>query len=67
VPTLTFQLCNCYLCHRELGAAGFCTCNVTRQATADWVVNNCAKLFPEGIPFVILTRDAKFDARSSRF
>jgi hypothetical protein len=63
VPTVTFQLLYCFfvIAHGRRKILHF---NVTRHPTADWVVQQLREAFPEAGPYryVILDRDAKFDA-----
>jgi hypothetical protein len=63
VPTLTFQLLYCFFVI-EHGRRRILHCNVTRHPSAEWVVQQLREAFPEAGPYryVILDRDAKFDA-----
>src|SRR5882762_9541327 len=63
VPTLTFQLLYCFFVI-EHGRRKILHFNVTRHPTAEWVVQQLREAFPEAGPYryVILDRDAKFDA-----
>ncbi|MEX2263406.1 MAG: integrase core domain-containing protein [Bryobacteraceae bacterium] len=63
VPTVTFQLLYCFFVV-EHGRRKILHFNVTRQPTADWVVQQLREAFPEAGPYryVILDRDSKFDA-----
>jgi hypothetical protein len=63
VPTLTFQLLYC-LFVIEHGRRKILHFNVTRQPTAEWVVQQLRETFPDAGPYryVILDRDSKFDA-----
>ena len=68
VPTVTFQLLYCFFVieHSRRKVLHF---NVTRHPTADWVVQQLREAFPDAGPYryVILDRDAKFDADVIRF
>ena len=63
VPTLTFQLLYCFFVI-EHGRRKILHFNVTRHPSAEWVVQQLREAFPEAGPYryVILDRDAKFDA-----
>jgi putative transposase len=63
VPTLTFQVLYCFFVI-EHGRRKILHFNVTRHPTAEWVVQQLREAFPEAGPYryVILDRDAKFDA-----
>ena len=63
VPTLTFQLLYCFFVI-EHGRRRILHFNVTRHPSAEWVVQQLREAFPEAGPYryVILDRDAKFDA-----
>jgi putative transposase len=63
VPTVTFQLLYCFfvIAHERRKILHF---NVTQHPTAEWVVQQLREAFPEAgaYRYVILDRDAKFDA-----
>jgi len=63
IPTLTFQVLYCFFVI-EHGRRKILYFNVTRHPTAEWVVQQLREAFPEAGPYryVILDRDAKFDA-----
>lgn len=63
VPTLRFQVLHCFFVI-EHGRRKILHFNVTRHPTAEWVVQQLREAFPEAGPYryVILDRDAKFDA-----
>jgi putative transposase len=63
VPTLTFQLLYCFFVI-EHGRRRILHFNVARHPSAEWVVQQLREAFPEAGPYryVILDRDAKFDA-----
>ena len=63
VPTLTFRLLYCFFVI-EHGRRRILHFNVTRHPSAEWVVQQLREAFPEAGPYryVILDRDAKFDA-----
>ena len=63
VPTVTFQLLYGFFVI-EHGRRRILHFNVTRRPTAEWVVQQLREAFPEAGPYryVILDRDAKFDA-----
>ena len=62
VPTVTFQLLYCFFV-MEHGRRKILHFNVTRQPTAEWVVQQLREALPDAGPYryVILDRDAKFD------
>ena len=68
VPTLTFQQLYCFFAieHRR---RRILHCNVTRQPTAEWVLQQLREAFPEPGPYryVILDRDTKFDTEVISF
>ena len=68
VPTLTFQLLYCFFVI-EHGRRRILHCNVTRNPSAEWVVQQLREAFPEAgaYRYIILDRDSKFDDRSLRF
>ena len=68
VPTLTFQVLYCFFVI-EHGRRKILHFNVTRHPTAEWVVQQLREAFPEAGPYryVILDRDAKFDAEVVAF
>jgi putative transposase len=68
VPTVTFQLLYCFFVI-EHGRRKILHCNVTRHATADWVIQQLRETFPQAEPYryVILDRDTKFDQEVIRF
>ena len=63
VATVTFQLLYCFfvIAHERRKILHF---NVTQHPTAEWVVQQLREAFPEAgaYRYVILDRDAKFDA-----
>jgi transposase InsO family protein len=63
VPTVTFKLLYCFFVieHERRKILHF---NVTHHPTAEWVVQQLRETFPDAGPYryVILDRDAKFDA-----
>src|SRR6478736_3582 len=63
VPTLTFQLLYCFFVI-EHGRRRVLHFNITRQPTAEWVVQQLREAFPEAGPYryAILDHDSKFDA-----
>ena len=63
VPTMTFQVLYCFFVI-EHGRRKILHFNVTRHPTAEWVVQQLREAFPEAAScrYVILDRDAKFDA-----
>jgi putative transposase len=63
VPTVTFKLLYCFFVI-EHGRRKILHFNVTGHPTAEWVVQQLREAFPEDGPYryVILDRDAKFDA-----
>jgi putative transposase len=63
VPTVTFQLLYCFFVI-EHGRRKILHFNVTRHPTAEWVIQQLREAFPEAgpQPYVILDRDAKFNA-----
>ena len=63
VPTVTFRLLYCFFVI-EHGRRRILHFNVTRNPTAEWVVQQLRETFPEASPYryVILDRDSKFDA-----
>jgi len=68
VPTLTFQVLYCFFVI-EHGRRKILHFNVTRHPTAEWVVHQLREAFPQAGPYryVILDRDAKFDAEVVAF
>jgi putative transposase len=68
VPTLSFQVLYCFFVI-EHGRRKILHFNVTRHPTAEWVVQQLREAFPEVGPYryVILDRDAKFDAEVVAF
>jgi transposase InsO family protein len=68
VPTLTFQLLHCFFVI-EHGRRRILHFNITRQPSAEWVVQQLRETFPEAGPYryVILDRDSKFDATVMTF
>ena len=68
MPTVTFQVLYWFFVieHRRRKILHF---NVTRHPTAEWVVQQLREAFPEAAPYryVILDRDAKFDANVVAF
>jgi len=63
VPTITFQLLYCFFVI-EHGRRRILHFNVTPHPTVEWVVQQLREAFPDAGPYryVILDRDAKFDA-----
>jgi len=63
VPTLTFQLLYCFFVIKH-GRCRVLHFNITRHATAEWVVQQLREAFPEVGPYryAILDHDSKFDA-----
>jgi putative transposase len=63
IPTVTFQVLYCFFVI-EHGRRKILHFNVTRHPTAEWVVQQLREAFPEAASYryVILDRDAKFDA-----
>ena len=68
VPTVTFSLLYCFFVI-EHGRRRILHVNVTRHPTAEWVLQQLREAFPEAAPYryVILDRDAKFDADVIKF
>src|ERR1700693_906180 len=68
VPTLTFQLLYCFFVI-EHGRRRILHFNVTPHPTAEWVIQQLRETFADAGPYryVILDRDAKFDATVIRF
>jgi hypothetical protein len=62
VPTLTFQLLYCFFVI-EHGRRRVLHFNITRHPTAEWVVQQLRKAFPEAGPYryAILDHESKFD------
>src|SRR6476661_5716165 len=62
VPTLTFQLLYCFFVI-EHGRRRVLHFNITRQPTAEWVVQQLREAFPEAGPYryVVLDHDSKFN------
>jgi hypothetical protein len=62
VPTVTFQLLYCFFVI-EHGCARILYFNVTRNPTADWVIQQLREAFPEAGPYryVIFDRDSIFN------
>ncbi len=63
VPTVTFELLYC-LFVIEHGRRKILHFNVTRQPTADWILQQLREAFSEAGPYryIILDRDSKFDS-----
>ena len=63
IPTATFQVLYCFFVI-EHGRRKILHFNVTRHPSAEWVVQQLREAFPEAASYryVILDRDAKFDA-----
>ena len=68
IPTVTFQVLYCFFVI-EHGRRKILHFNVTRHPTAEWVVQQLREAFPEAASYryVILDRDAKFDANVVSF
>jgi putative transposase len=68
VPTLSFQHLYCFFVI-EHGRRRILHFNVTPHPTSDWVVQQLRQTFPEAGPYryIILDRDAKFDAEVMGF
>ena len=68
LPTVTFQVLYCFFVI-EHGRRKILHFNVTRHPTAEWVVQQLREAFPEAASYryVILDRDAKFDANVVSF
>jgi transposase InsO family protein len=63
VPTVTFKVLYCFFVI-EHGRRRILHFNITPHPTSEWVVQQLREAFPEAAPYryVILDRDAKFDA-----
>ena len=68
IPTATFQVLYCFFVI-EHGRRKILHFNVTRHPTAEWVVQQLREAFSEAASYryVILDRDAKFDANVISF
>ncbi len=68
IPTMTFQVLYCFFVI-EHGRRKILHFNVTRHPTAEWVVQQLREAFSEAASYryVILDRDAKFDANVVSF
>jgi putative transposase len=68
VPTATFRMLYCFFVI-EHGRRRILHFNVTRQPSADWVVQQLREAFPEAAPYryAILDRDSIFDANVLTF
>ena len=68
VPTLTFRLLYCFFVI-EHGRRRILHCNVTRQPSSAWVVQQLREAFPEADPYryMILDHDTKFNGEVLEF
>jgi len=68
IPTVTFQVLYCFFVI-EHGRRKILYFNVTRHPTAEWIVQQLREAFSEAASYryVILDRDAKFDANVVSF
>jgi hypothetical protein len=61
IPTVTFKLLYCFFVI-EHGRRKIRHFNVTRNPTAEWVVQQLREAFPGPLLYIVLDRDAKFNA-----